>query len=310
MLIYCPKCKQGYDVEESLIPEEGRKLRCGSCGEIFRFDRTGETAAVEMPAPQSAVEASDDDSSENISAENDISDNAAAENAHSEAGEEDGGKSAGDEKGADADPKQEAAADTEGDIGEPEPEIDEPVDINDIFKRLSEQTEGLFEKEKKLTPRERLWLKFKTLTGWNVRLKFRYILFFVLAVVFISLYNNRYDIVRKFSWSAPLYGMFGIEAQVLGEGLEFQNIDWVYFNDEETPRLEIKGFIKNTTSRSLKIPTVHVEMLDENTSLLKSQNQLPEHEELKAKSRLPLNIIVTKPSPTTKYVFLTFVETN
>ena len=46
MLIYCPKCQQGYDVGEDLIPEEGRRLRCSSCGEVFKYDRSGETSVV------------------------------------------------------------------------------------------------------------------------------------------------------------------------------------------------------------------------------------------------------------------------
>lgn len=317
MLIYCPKCRQGYNVEETLIPDEGRKLRCSSCGEVFKFGRDGETAVVNMPLRQPAVEISEEENPETQPEET------AVKAAELETAEEEAGAAADDENAAEQ-PQAPAAADTESvaaevaadtepaatETAEPEPEIDEPVDINDIFKRLSEQTEGLFEKEKKLNSRERMWLKFKTLTGWNLRLKFKYILLFLLIIAGISLYNNRYDIARKFPWSAPLYGMFGIKAQILGEGLEFQNIDWVYFDNKETPRLEIKGFINNTTRRSLKIPTVHVEMLDENTNLLKSQNQPSGQEVLKGKSRIPLNIVVNKPSPTTKYVFLTFVESD
>lgn len=312
MLIYCPKCRQGYNVEETLIPDEGRKLRCSSCGEVFKFGRDGETAVVNMPLRQPAVEISEEENPETQPEETAVSEDTAVKAAEPETAEEKADTAADDENAAEQ-PQEPAAADTEpvaAETAEPEPEIDEPVDINDIFKRLSEQTEGLFEKEKKLNSRERMWLKFKTLTGWNLRLKLKYILLFLLIIAGISLYNNRYDIARKFPWSAPLYGMFGIKAQILGEGLEFQNIDWAYFDDEETPRLEIKGFINNTTPRSLKIPTVHVEMLDENTNLLKSQNQPSGQEVLKGKSRIPLNIVVNKPSPTTKYVFLTFVESD
>lgn len=308
MLIYCPKCRQGYNVGEDLIPEEGRKLRCSKCGEVFRYDRRGEVEAVKMPP---AAENDETDAADEAAALSEENNDLPSENNGTEepagAAVEEPGDAAGEESekpgdgGASENAGEEAAA-------EPEPEIDEPVDINDIFRRLSEQTEGLFEKEKKLTLRERLWLKFKTLTGWNIHLKLKYILAFLAVIAALSLYNNRYDIARRFPWTAPIYGVFGAEAQILGEGLEFQNIDWIYFNDEEAPRLEIKGFINNMTNRTLDLPTVHVEMLDENTNLLKSQNQQPEQESLKAKSRLPLNIVVTKPSPTTKYVFLTFVE--
>ena len=35
MRIYCPKCKVGYEIDETLIPEEGKKLRCSYCREVF-----------------------------------------------------------------------------------------------------------------------------------------------------------------------------------------------------------------------------------------------------------------------------------
>lgn len=35
MLIKCPKCHSVYDVPDTLIPEEGRSLRCAECGEIW-----------------------------------------------------------------------------------------------------------------------------------------------------------------------------------------------------------------------------------------------------------------------------------
>lgn len=269
MLIYCPKCQQGYNVDEELIPEQGRRLRCSQCREIFWFDKSGETESVvpeeePKPEPQSEVVS------------------------------------------------EPAQGMPEPSINkEPEPlmiEEDEVVEIGDIFKRLSEQTVSLFEQEKKLNRKERLWLKFKTMTGWYFRIRLKYIFIFLIAIACVSLYNNRYDVVRKLPWTAYIYNSLGIKCQILGEGLEFENITWAYFDDEETPRLEIKGFINNPTMRSLKVPTLHVEMLDANTGLLKSQNQIPDQEILKSKTRLAINVVVKKPSPTTKYVFLTFVE--
>ena len=298
MLIYCPKCHQGYEVDEGLIPESGRRLRCGACGEIFRYDRHGETFAVppkEIPSEKTAPALAEEEETTAEATQNDVDVAAEPQPAEDQPPET---------------PEKDAAAEAadKAETEKTEPAVDAPVDINDIFKRLSEQTEGLFEREKQLSFRERLWLKFKTLTGWHIRLKLKYIVVFFAVIILVSLYNNRYDIARRFPWTASVYGLFGIEAQILGEGLEFQNIDWIYMSDEETPQLEIKGFINNTTQRPLEIPTVRVEMLDANASLLKSQNQQPEEKMLKPRSRLPLHIIVTQPSPTTKYVFLTFVE--
>ena len=41
MRIYCPQCNVCYELDETLIPEGGRKLRCSNCGEVFRFDKNG-----------------------------------------------------------------------------------------------------------------------------------------------------------------------------------------------------------------------------------------------------------------------------
>lgn len=264
MLIYCPKCQQGYNVDEELIPEEGRRLRCSQCQEVFWFDKTGEVASIKQEA-KPVLEPK-------------------------------------------LEPQEQEAVESAQEAPAPAVEEDEEVDINDVFKRLSEQTITLFEKEKKLNRQERLWLKFKTMTGWYFRIRLKYVVVFLAIIASVSLYNNRYDVVRKLPFMAYLYNSLGIECQILAEGLEFENITWAFFDDAETPRLEIKGFISNPTPRSIKLPTLHIEMLDDNTGLLKSQNQIPEQEILKSKSRMAINVVVKKPSPTTKYVFLTFVK--
>ena len=307
MLIYCLKCQQGYNVDEELIPDEGRKLHCSKCDETFWFNRTGETEIVKEE-PQSVSDDENPAEKTESADEENISDNLLT--VENEKKEETPEPKVDDDVLVQ---KESSLADKEDNSEKDEEiaaEVDEPVDINDIFKRLAEQTEGLFEKEKQLTRRERFWLKFKTLTGWNIRFRYKFIVAFLAVISAISLYNNRYDVARRLPWTASIYGIFGIESQILGEGLEFQNIDWIYFADDEAPRLEIKGFINNPTNRSIDLPTVRVEMLDENAGLLKSQNQKSEQTVLKAKSRLPLSIVVTKPSPTTKYVFLTFVKIN
>ena len=35
MLIYCPKCFTGYQIDEELISDKSRKVKCSSCGEVF-----------------------------------------------------------------------------------------------------------------------------------------------------------------------------------------------------------------------------------------------------------------------------------
>ena len=37
MIISCPSCKKSFQIDENLIPVEGRNLQCGSCGHVWFF---------------------------------------------------------------------------------------------------------------------------------------------------------------------------------------------------------------------------------------------------------------------------------
>ena len=37
MIISCPSCKKSFQIDSSLIPIEGRNLKCGSCGHVWFF---------------------------------------------------------------------------------------------------------------------------------------------------------------------------------------------------------------------------------------------------------------------------------
>ena len=38
MIIVCPSCGKNFDVDENLIPEKGRLLKCGSCNKTWFFN--------------------------------------------------------------------------------------------------------------------------------------------------------------------------------------------------------------------------------------------------------------------------------
>jgi len=153
-----------------------------------------------------------------------------------------------------------------------------------------------------------LLFQLKNLLGLNRKINFK-LLGAVLGLFFILVfYNYRYEIVRTVPFSNFFYQIFGIKAKVPGEGLEFQNINWNYVNNEGNRILEIKGFINNPTSRTIEIPTVHVELLDQNTMLLQSLNQKPSVKLLKPEERIAIGMVVKTPSPTAKYVYMTFID--
>ena len=39
MIIVCPSCKKSFDVDENLIPDKGRLLKCGSCNQTWFFNK-------------------------------------------------------------------------------------------------------------------------------------------------------------------------------------------------------------------------------------------------------------------------------
>ena len=38
MIITCPSCQKKFEINENLIPEKGRLLRCGSCDHTWFFE--------------------------------------------------------------------------------------------------------------------------------------------------------------------------------------------------------------------------------------------------------------------------------
>ena len=63
MIITCIKCSKKFNLEDSLIPDEGRELQCGSCNHKWFFRKEVKSIKLENEIPQ------------NKSKENDILDN-------------------------------------------------------------------------------------------------------------------------------------------------------------------------------------------------------------------------------------------
>mgnify|MGYP004629697079 FL=1 len=282
MQIYCPKCHMGYEVNENLIPATGRRLRCGNCKEIFKFDRDGMSESV---AQTESLPLSDNEENNlSSSAETSAPENEAEDNANTETVSTEETKA------------QNETAPT--------------IDIKDVFERLSAQSEKLFEAEQKLPWQQRLLMQLKTMLGLNRKFNLKIITAVIAVLSLVMLYNYRYEIVRSIPFMNGVYRLAGIRAKIPGEGLEFQNVNWNYIDVGNGKVLEVKGFINNPTQRNIDIPTVHVELLDKDTILLQSMNQKPSVATLKPDSRIAVGVIVKNPSPTAKYVYLTFIDVD
>ena len=262
MRIYCPKCNVGYEIDEALIPENGKKLRCSYCHAVFTAHRED---LRETPNIASVTEMSAADESETSKTEEPVAEKTT----------------------------EKPAEDTE---------------MKDIFARLSSHTEQLFETEKKLPWTQKIVLKAKQNLGLLRKQNQRLSLIAILCFVVLVFYNYRYEIVRTAPFMNGIYRLVNIKARIPGEGLDFQNVVWKDFEDDFVRKLEVKGFIVNNTSHDITVPVLHVEMLDAETGVLQSMNQKPAVNVLKPGGRVAISVIVKKPAPMTKYVYLTFVD--
>ena len=58
MIIVCPSCGKNFDVDEKLIPDKGRLLKCGSCNQTWFFNKNVSEQSellVDKPAKQKKI---------------------------------------------------------------------------------------------------------------------------------------------------------------------------------------------------------------------------------------------------------------
>lgn len=252
MQIFCPECDAGYEIDELLLEDKKRRLKCSNCGKIFNVDE----------AVYHAVDKQD-----------------------------------------------EISGHIEQPVSKDEPdEVEDNADLEKIFERLSDHTKLLIKQENSLPFYEKTWLQIKNILGFHFKIRWLYIFFAVVAFSSLSLYNNRYQVVREFPFFNSVYKFLGIKAKIPGEGLEFQNISWEFLKEEDGNKLEIKGFVFNQLPRKVDFPVVHIEILDQEMALLQSQNREIEEDTIDSNARVPLKLILENPAPTAKYVYLTFID--
>ena len=58
MIIVCPSCEKNFDVDEKLIPDKGRLLKCGSCDQTWFFNKNVSRQTkplIDKPAKQKKI---------------------------------------------------------------------------------------------------------------------------------------------------------------------------------------------------------------------------------------------------------------
>ena len=129
----------------------------------------------------------------------------------------------------------------------------------------------------------------------------------IIALLYnLSALSFRYELVRKFPKLEAMYSAIGIQSRIIGEGLEFQNVSHREYEEDYVKKMEVKGFIRNSTDKKLPIPEIEVEVLDKDGITLQKVNTKTPIAEIWPKERAAFSFIITQPSPLSKYVYLTF----
>ena len=58
MIIACPYCEKKFEVDENLIPDKGRLLKCGSCDQTWFFNKNVSELTeplIDKPATQKKI---------------------------------------------------------------------------------------------------------------------------------------------------------------------------------------------------------------------------------------------------------------
>ncbi len=70
MIITCPSCEKKFEVNENLIPDKGRLLKCGSCDQTWFFNKNVSEQTdplIEKPAKQKKILIKDENTNKLIS---------------------------------------------------------------------------------------------------------------------------------------------------------------------------------------------------------------------------------------------------
>lgn len=280
MLINCPKCDVSYTIDPTVIPDEGRKLRCTNCGEVFLCTPNDLESPTKLIVKEPANE---------VLQENEPSQVFSDEQ---------------EEVFAESDQVEERIIEesvSESNLGNPS-----PLEIQDIFQRLSEQNERISQQEKEMSALRKCCIGLRKACGWDSRGMRWSVYFLLLTIILLSLYYSRIQIVRVFPQAKMAYDYLGIQSTIPGEGLVFSNISRREFEVDYVRQMEIKGFIDNKTNHAIKIPELHLEIMDKNAEIIQTLSSKIPVESIAPHGREAFSITVKQPSPLSKFILLTF----
>ncbi len=290
MIVNCPNCNASYEVNPDIIPTNGRKLRCSSCREVFWCNPHD----IENPTQKL------DDVVLNTSKESETDTNENYEEQYSE-------------ELHNAEVSNTLVEETDNSSSFVSADNDEFIDnvnMQDIFQRLSLQSEEISLHEQNMNPLQKIINKISVTIGWHKKTNRITILVVLGLLVILGLLYFRIEITRKAPFMNVIYSSIGMDAIIPGEGLEFRNVTRREYELDDIPHMEIKGFIDNPTNREIYAELLHVEVLDVDGNIIQQQNDATPVNYFTPKARIPFSIVVVKPSALGKYIVITFAKSE
>ena len=279
MLIKCPECEICYRIEADLLPEQGRKLRCFKCGKVWLAHKEDlldeaevDTASIYQPDSETTtpadteVEAAPSPSADDSpKADAEVPDSMPADAPQSAPAEDSpqttpptdsfpaetsadippAAETNAENSDADSPATENSNADSPAADNAEKPSEDISNDMQEMFSRLNKQTEIIDDYDKKSSSLRKGGRFFAEVLHWHNPVMRVFILLGISTFLLLSVFSFRYELTRAIPPLRHFYNAFGFDSVVIGEGLEFQNINRREYEEDYVRKLEIKGLIFN-----------------------------------------------------------------
>jgi predicted Zn finger-like uncharacterized protein len=252
MEIACPSCAARYQIDEATLPETGRKVRCVSCGTIWRASRPDQSATGLLPgANPYATEPAEDIFGEGIphlrkALETDVS-QATDENTGVPSAEAEAGLSALAE-----------TAQAEDSAVTPDPAL-----LSEIAAAVSAIPDAANETAPSPPPDlprgAKIIAKPKVKaakTGTKRGIRTSMLLLAASLVLFIGAVHQREALVRRLPQTAALFELIGLPVNL--RGIEIRNIASRMLDDNGINILVIDGDLINVTRQTVDVPRLRL----------------------------------------------------
>ena len=129
---------------------------------------------------------------------------------------------------------------------------------------------------------------------------------FILGALGYLFYVSRFYFVRQVSVPASVYKNIGIDTDITGEGLTFQDTTFDVLNSEDTYVLMVKSNLFNTTGETKKVPSVVIHLKDEEDKILQKEVITLAKANVEAGEILPFERSISPINEKTRRIEITF----